>query len=174
MRKTAYSLLVVFLFLAGLSALCFAATMDQLAGDYPMEVVEKVSIKKIGKDSWQGFSILTLYSNGDWEDIRGGQGTAALDAKGKKLIMQYDNTGLAALEEALVSWAYDAALDEGISASGLDFSFTEMNPVKCKIDKKTNRVSKKIKVKGTGTFSGTLDGQFISTTFKYQMKACIM
>ena len=39
MKKNAYSLVIVFLFLAGLSALCFAAPMNQLAGDYMLAVV---------------------------------------------------------------------------------------------------------------------------------------
>jgi hypothetical protein len=174
LKKFYCSLSACFLLLTVLSTLCVAASIEQVAGDYALMVQEKVSIKKIGKDSWQGASLLTINANGTWFEDWGGQGTAALDTKGKKLYMGYDSIGQSALEDDLVDWAYDAAAAEGVSASGLSFTFTDLQPAKCKIDKKTNRLSKKYKVKGTGIFSGTLDGTFVTTKFKYQMKALVL
>ena len=174
MKKFYYSLPACFLLLTVLSTLCVAATIGQVSGDYPLMVQEKVSIKKIGKDSWQGASLLTINSNGTWFEDWGGQGTATLDPKGKKIYLRYDSIGQSALEDDLVDWAYDAAAAEGVSASGLSFTFTDLQPAKGKIDKKTNRLSKKLKRKGSGTFSGTLDGTFVTTTFKYQMKALVV
>ena len=173
MKKIYYSLPACFLLLTVFSTLCVAASIGQVSGDYPLIVQEKVSIKKIGKDSWQGASLLTILPSGTWFDSWGGQGPAKLDPKGTKIYLGYDSTGRSALEDDLVDWAYDAAAAEGVSASGLSFTFTDLQPAKGKIDKKTNRLSKKFKVKGTGTFSGTLDGIFVTTTFKYQMKALV-
>lgn len=174
MRKTMYCLCGGIVVLFSMAALCYAATMAQVAGDYPLLREEKVSIKKIGKGSWSGGCLLTMYPDGTWEDSWFGQGRAAFDAKGKKLTLQFDAVGLANLEAELVDWAYDVAASEGIAASGLNFTFTEMSPVKCKVDKKSNRVAKKLKIKGAGMFSGTLNGTFVTTAFKYQSKAEIM
>jgi len=174
MKQYARSTLICCLTLICLSALCFAATIDQVAGDYTLIVEEKVAVKKIGKDTWSGQSTLTVNANGTWLDNLGASGVAVLDAKGKKLLLHMDGASIAELEDTLVDWAYAAAAQAGVSASGLKFTFTDLKAAKCKIDKKTNRLAKKFKVTGKGIASGTVDGDTGVLKFKYSLKATIL
>lgn len=175
MKKNGAVIFALCLLFILLNGYCSAATLEQVSGVYSVWFDEKASIKGIGKLTWSEDGWLEINSTGTWVNSWDYQGTAAIDDKGSKLFMEFNDAGIEELEDCLVDWAYDVALQEGIPAYELNFvvDSDSMKPVKCKIDKTTNKLYKKFKIMAKGVFSGYLDGEFVSSKFTYKLNVTI-
>ena len=174
MKKNAAVIFALCLLFMLVNGYCTAATLDQVAGVYPVWFDEKVSIKGIGKLSWSEDGWVEINSSGTWVNSWDYQGLANVDDKGKKLYMAFNNAGIEELEDCLVDWAYDAAAQEGVFASQLDFTVAPIKPITCKIDKTTNKLCKKFKIMAQGIFSGYLDDEFVTSKFTYKLTVTII
>ena len=170
MKKKAAVIFALCLFLTLLNGYCSA----QVAGLYPVTFDEKASIKGVGKMTWSEDGWLEINSSGTWINSWDYQGTTAIDEKGNKLYMEFNAAGIEELEDCLIDWAYDEASKEGIAAYELNFVVDSIKPVKCKIDKKTKKLSKKFKIMAQGIFSGYLDGEFVNSKFTYKLTVTIL
>ena len=179
MRKYFCIAFCVILALAGLSIQAMAASLDDVAGDYNVEIQAKFKVKKLGSDKTFTPGVLTLNAGGtffldDFGTANDVDGSISLDSKGKKIFYQLSAAGTAALKASLTNWLENAAADEGVDITGVNFTFLEVKPSKVKIDKKTNRAKGKAKLKVKGTVSGTVDGSFEQSNFSYQAKIVIL
>lgn len=183
MKTKNISVAVLILLFSLIPTWILAATMNDLEGSWDVEVSEKFTVKKLGKDTDNTtgtveFSMIddlsgTFIHDNDTNDYIY-NGNCSLDSKGKKLIVSLDGDGIEELKAMLEEWIVDWAGYEGLGVADVQFNFQKVTYKPAKISKKTNAPNKAtMTVKGTLTANVTDDKGTDNVTVNFTYIATI-
>lgn len=167
MRKLRYILLYLMVFSLGLPAPLTAANSEDVQGSYCLLSKTKFKAKGLGAivGTDDCYDELTLNIDGTFSlgsPTDPVTGTFDFDSKGKKILLELDQSGQEGLKDIFAQLISDLVWEkEGVSISPdeIDIEFQPIKAFKIKIDKKTEKPKGSFKVKIKGIASAMVDDQ---------------
>jgi hypothetical protein len=182
MKSKYISILAMIFIFALVPTWILAATMNNLAGSWDVQVSEKFTVQKLGKDTGDSTGTVNFieidnlngtFSHDNDENGYIYTGTCSLDNKGRKLSLSLDSNGLAEIKDMLESWIIDWVEWEGAEVTNVSFDFQKVTYTKATISRKTNAPNKatmKVKGKVSGLLTDDRGTKYITVNFTYTAK----
>ncbi|MBL0715324.1 MAG: hypothetical protein JJV98_16665 [Desulfosarcina sp.] len=155
--------------LFGIVALSTAATRKDVIGTYELTCKETFHAKGYGKDHWIDTVQLVLRAD-DTFTLGDTEGTFLLNPKGKKILLQIEESSLDTFKDGCTEIISDLAFEKGTILEPREITcvIQTLKISKIKIDKKTGKAKGKLKVAIKGIASVEVDGELKQNKFSYK------
>ena len=174
MKKCYYVLLGLLVISIGAGSLVYAASMDDVVGEYNMKLKDKFWIQGEGNLRDNNTGVGTIKANKTWNLKRNTKEGKVLKydgkcrVKGNKFIVKKTKSLRNQLEKkALKRWLKLYVRDQGENIKNMKFSYSKYKITKAKI---TPSGPSRLKIILHGTLSGNVSGSvgYVVRKFKYQ------